>query len=584
MAKRDYFRITDLSGGLNLDTNALLVADNEAVEIRNFRLDKLGSLVSRQGYSRYNSASPGSVLSLGRWRNPTDPSQNVVLVALGDGSLSGVVSGSWTELLTGLDTTAVGEFVPVRDITIYANGVDSPVAFDGTTAYTLGIAAPASAPSLAATTGTLTGTYKYTYTYYSSTRGVESNAADTSPITLAAEGTDVSLVASSDSTVDKIRVYRTTAGGATPLLLDETTNVTATYTDDGSGSLTLTAAPSTNDAPPALEHVAYLQGYTFGSIDGTLCWSKAYQPDYWPALFSTEVPFEGNDTIVALWAHQDTLLIFGRQNVILLSGGSGEWRLSRVDVDQGVVNSNSILEVDGSLVFLAKDGLRLFPNMQPFAPKLTRTLAQHTRDELEAAACVYVPEERSIWISVADRTYTVHIPNQAVSRYTFHTSQFLAGGDTGFELPLFIDSDSGFINQYGGTYLDLGESIPVMWRSKVYALADPELTKFFRRIGAFASTGSTSTITITITDRGAQSVTVPLDSVSAGNQITWDNFDWDEAMWSSEGVSYFLAALPANSLFGRTIQVTISGFVSGETEVVSPVTFEYRTANRFLGV
>lgn len=584
MAKREYFRISDLSGGLNLDTNALLVADNEAVDIRNFRLDKLGSLVSRQGYARYNDASPGNVLALGRWRNPTNPNTNVVLVALSDGSLSGMVSGSWTQLLTGLDTSAEGEFVPVRDVTIYANGVDSPVVFDGTDAYTLGLAAPSSAPSVSSTTGTLDGTYGYAYTYYSTSRGIESNASDTSPITLSTEGADVDVVASTDSSVDKIRVYRTTAGGSTPLLLDEVSNVTATYTDDGSGSLVITLAPTTNDQPPALEHVAYLQGYTFGSIDGTLYWSKPYQPDYWPALYSTEVPFEGNDTIVALWSHRDTLLIFGRQNIILLSGSSGEWRLSRVDVDQGAVNSRCILEVEGSLVFLSKDGLRTFPNMAAFAPKLTRTLAQHSRADLEDAAAVYVPEERSIWVSVDDRTYTVHLPNQAISVYSFATRQFLAGGDSGFELPLFIDSTGGHVNQYGDTYLDLGEAINVVWRSKVYALTDPELTKFFRRIGTFASTGSTSTITITIADRGSQSVTVPLDSVSSGTQTYWDQFDWDEAYWSSEGVSYFIASLPASALFGRTIQVTISGSISGETEIVSPVTFEYRTANRFLGV
>src|SRR5690606_36742621 len=111
----------------------------------------------------------------------------------------------------------------------------------------------------------------------------------------------------------------------------------------------------------------------------------------------------------------------------------------------------------------------------------------------------------------------------------------------------------------------------------------PELTKHIRRIGAFASTGSSSVVNITIADRNV-SASVPLISTEAGNQALWDTFNWDEDVWASEGATYFIASLPAQTLIGHTMQVTISGEATDETEVVSPITIEYRESNRFLGV
>ena len=49
MAEPKFFRLVDFSGGLNTDQHEILLEPNEATEILNFRLDKTGSLVVREG-------------------------------------------------------------------------------------------------------------------------------------------------------------------------------------------------------------------------------------------------------------------------------------------------------------------------------------------------------------------------------------------------------------------------------------------------------------------------------------------------------------------------------------------------------
>lgn len=587
MASRKFFRISDLTGGLNPDRNQVLVQDNEATSVQNVRFDKLGSITSRRGMAPYYDADPGAdILALGRWAPEDDPTAAEVLIAAADGVLYLVDpgSGAYTSLASGLDTSAEGEFTAVANQVLYANGVDTPVVYDGTDAVGLGIAAPASAPGTSLAAGALTGTFGYRITFYDSGRLAESNPSDAASVSPSSQDVTLTLPTSDPSgRADFVRVYRTEDSGATYQYLAQVALATGTYVDDGTDSLNpLIPLVYDRDTPGAFEHVAYMKGYVFGSIGNTLYWSKALEPDAWPALSFTDVPFEGNDTIRALVAFQDTLVVFGRRNVVLVAGSGGNWSLSRADIETGAVNRRAVAEVEGQLVYLSHGGLRTFPGAQPISPKLDRTFAEMPFSTIEAASLAYVPEERALWIAVDGGVYTHHVPNGAVSWYSFGTPQLLAGGATGFDLPLFIDSGLRRVQEYGGADDDDGTAITMQWRSKLFQLENPETTKFFRRIGAFASRGSGSTVTVTIGDTLSSKI-VTLDSTSSEAGGVWDSGEWDSAKWASEGLSYFIAALPADTLFGHTMQVTISADATSETEVVSPITFEYREANRFLG-
>ena len=583
MSRRQVFRISDLSGGLNPDQNEVLIADNEASEILNFRLDKIGSLVSRQGFSVYESLAPSAsdFLAIGRWTDAAT-NTNAVLAATAAGNIVEVDAG-YPVKFSGLSTSAEGTFLPVQRYLVYVNGTNAPIVYDGTDAATLGITAPAVAPTLTLSGTGITGTYTYRYTYFSTTTGWESNPSPVSAsVSPANQTVNVALVAATHPYADSIRIYRTTNGGGVHLLLATIAGNSTTYADNTPDSGLLAIAVATNNnVPPNLENVAYHKGYLFGSIGNTLYWSRPLRINAFPALQFTEVPFEGNDKIVALRSFQDTLVIFGERNTVTLAGDGGNWSLFRQDVDIGCISRKAVTEAEGTLFFLSESGIRTFPGFQQYSPRLTRVIDKFSLGSRRNSSLVYVPEERSVWLAIGNFTWVVHVVNEAITRYNLQTPQYLQGGRNSFSLPLFISEDRKSVYEYGGTSDD-GDDIVVQWRSKVYQIGQPEFIKFIRRIGAYASTGSGASVTITISDT-QNSFSIPLASVGDLIIADWDTFDWDDAVWSSEGVSYFIASMPAQSLIGRTMQVTINAESGSGIEVISPISIEYRESDRFIG-
>lgn len=587
MAKRKFFHITDFSGGYNPDRNPQLLKDNEATSILNVRLDRAGSLVARSGYDLLtDGVTVGFPTMLGSLRDANSPQDSQLLVKSGTGVyLVNVDAGTFLELATGFDA-GPGEFCSARNVVIYANGSNRPVYYDGTNYGMLGLAAPSAAPTLATSGTGLSGTFKYAYSYFDSVSGAESSVSSSASETPSNQGVKLTMALPTDDRVDSIRVYRTSDNGTVLRLLD-TIAAATTYTDDGTKTLTTVVAPSDNDLPPYFEHMAFFAGYFFGSMGTTLYWSKPQQPDAWPALNSTDVPFEGVDTIKALVSHQDSLLIFGRSNVLVLNGDSGVWTIARLSVSLGAVNAHAVTEVNGTLVFLSADGLRAFPSMAVVAPQIRRELAGKSDALLDEARLAYVPDELALWLSVDGGTYVIQdSPNQAVSRYDLAPIAILPAGASGSGSPTLLFSGQSNIFQYGG-HTDLGVDIPIKWTSKSFTLADSdsglEAVKFFRRIGAYATVGAASTVTINIRDKSGNASSVVLESVNPPTQLLWNQFTWDQATWPSEGLGYFLGALPAQSLVGRVVEVSVSANTNAVTEIAPPITLEYREVARFLG-
>lgn len=581
MAKRKYFRIPDFSGGLNLDMHEALIADSEATRIMNFRLDERGSLLSRQGSRRFvGPQSSSDLLVLGRWRDSDDVSVYHVLAANSAGELVRVNPGTddYDTLYTGLSGES-GEFSQVRDLLIYSNGSDRPVRYDGSDAKTLGVDAPGPAPNLSTVaSGSLTGTFEYAYTYVDSVTGSESSVSPSESVSPSGEDVTVSVTLPSQDRVDTIRIYRTVDGGSTLLRLAEMDANQSEFTDDGSAPLLSLSAPTNHGVPSEFEYTAHLKGYTFGVSGTTLYWSKALDEDAWPSVNSTTVPFEGGDSATGMVAFQDTLLIFGHNNVLLLAGSGGSWSISRADVNLGLTNARAVAQVGGSLVFLSHDGIRTFPGFKSFAPKINRTLSQL---DLSDATMAYVPQERSVWLSVDGRTFVVHVPTQTATEYSFTSVSFLSGGKDGVSVPLWVDSDSRLVLEYGGP-TDSGDAIGLLWQSKLFQMDSPETTKFFRRLGAYATSGSTSVVSVTVGD-ALNAYTVTLRPGGTTSESYFGEAQFGQDTFSSEGITYFVGALPTSALIGRTMQVVVTAQAIKETEVIPPLTFEYREANRFLG-
>lgn len=594
MAQRQLFRIDDFTGGLNLDQSPLTIAESEAAELSNFRLDKLGSLVSRHGLTKVHKS--GDFIAFGRHESKNQPYDSRILVATTDslGLINSENSSNYWEILgPGEDRYSKVNFLSSEGYTFIATGV-RPLAYFNDTRITR---SPDHTPQALTATGNgtntpgMTGVWYYAVTAYDSATGFESAPVFSAKMTATNENTILlSIPTWSAGSINPthLRFYRTTTGGAVYQRLaqvaygGETTAYNDSTADSGLGvALELSRAPAL-----AYEHIAYYKGYYFGSIGRTLYWSEPGNAFWWPVFNSTEVPFEGEDSITGLVTFQDTLLIFSARNTVLLAGSGGNWQLARQDVDVGCLSSESIVELDSGVVFLSSQGLFSFPGFQEVAPKLNRRIASAAYLDKVDAAGVSVPEERAVWMTIADTTYVVHLLNGALSSYTFAAKSFLAGGATGFGEPWLLDKNQTGITSYSGA-LDYGEEIQALYKSKIFQLPNPEKTKHFRRIGAFATQGADGVVTITIADRVGE-FSVLMRGIGQGGITRWDKFNWDEGYWSDEGIGYFIGSLPAGTirqqaLVGMTVQVTITASCDRETEVVPPITLEFRESDRFMG-
>lgn len=208
-----------------------------------------------------------------------------------------------TNIGSGYTSGEIMDFLNYKDDIYYSNGVDPGHVWDGTTERLWGIVAPTTAPTFAADSGGgLTGVYQYCYTYFSSTTGAESaispfSAAHT---VVAATINLTGLTASTDPQVDKLRVYRTTAGGALFLLLETAmagiysytlNNGTTTYADNtGDVDLGTFEAPLFNDPPGLFVGIEEWDGRIWGFAKNST--QVAYSNDEFLTPAGQGIPWE----------------------------------------------------------------------------------------------------------------------------------------------------------------------------------------------------------------------------------------------------------------------------------------------------
>lgn len=591
MAQPQYFRLIDFSGGHNPNQHPALLNDNEAVDILNWSLSKPGSLISRHGWGAFNTGAdlPANVVQLGALRVPSDLGASKVLAHLVNGQLVTVSEAGASSALASGFGTAKGKFVAAQDLVLYANGVRAPIAYNGVSARALGISTPTAAPNpgLNGSGSLAAGTYSYSYTFYSSTLGVESGGSPLASITVAANSrVQVSLGTSADPDVTHVRVYRRGPGSAVFVFLAQVAKSAGSYLDDGTVPINPSmgfTTPGEVRTPPNLERIAYYNGYYFGSVGRMLYWSSALTPHEWPALNSNELPFVGNDEVVAMAAHQDALLVFGRQNLLLVTGVAGNWSFTRVDTELGAAGVDAVMELGGQVIFLSAEGLRAFPGLGPVAPNLSRQLVHMPPEVREKAVLAYIPNGEELWTTINGLTYAVYLPTQAVTKYDLNPVAVLTGGADGESSPILAFGDRRVLGRFGGVTTDNGAPIKLMWRSKVFQFPNPETTKFLRRVGAFGTPGVGVTLQVVVPDTG-QTFSAYLGVSSTFVTSEWDEFQWDVGIWSAEGLVYSVDSLPAQSLSGNTMQLVITAVTNQRAEIAPPVTLLYREANRFLGV
>ena len=204
---------------------------------------------------------------------------------------------------------------------------------------------------------------KYTYVRKSgSTVECESNPSAPAYIE-AGSGIYVTWVASSDSQVTHVRLYRTLASGAQFLYSEEyavgTLTAACTKAD---GSLGTTVATD-HDRPPLGTAVIGpdFGGYLFILKDNLLYFCKPNQPEYWPALYYIEVS-PPQDAGAGLGLVNGQVYYETRSEVYLIQGtGYQSFFPLRQAAKTGCLGIDGVLGIKGQgLLHIASDGLWAF--------------------------------------------------------------------------------------------------------------------------------------------------------------------------------------------------------------------------------
>ena len=209
------------------------------------------------------------------------------------------------------------------------------------------------------TPSALEGTLQYQYTYYNSTDGTESG-----PSLFSEEVTrdnffrsEVPVVASVDTQVDKIRLYRVGGNVTTSSLVAEVPNTTDTVKDnirdtDLTGQLLISSIAL--NPPIGLAFLTKAYAMLFGAEGSKLRFTPIGEPDSWPELYFLEFDLD----ITGIAAVSNGVLVFTKYETHLVTGtGPNALSKQRLSADQGCLAFESIQVMGGAALWISTDGI-----------------------------------------------------------------------------------------------------------------------------------------------------------------------------------------------------------------------------------
>ena len=371
----ELLQVDDLSAGLDLRRSPSLLKPNRARRLRNWSLEEPGALVVYPGWLSYSTASLGAGRCQGGQRVYLSGS-TFSLAAKAGSVYKPSDPGVWgSAVLTGLHATNECYFPYDRDLVAVFDGSNVPKkSTDGTTWTQLGITAPSVAPTASAVnaSGTLTdaSTYEFSYSYVDTALGAESNESATVQVAMAAPNLTarVAVTASGDAQVDTIYVYarNVTAG--------ETVRRKAKSASNATGNIDITTenwsaaveAPTDHNVPVAMTHAVLWKNRWWGvdaTVGNRIRFTQIFESQSWPTLYYIDIPFERGDSIAALIAFGDTLVVFGyASKPFLIIGQTSldfEVRPSAV-AEAGALGPRAVALIENGIIHVAGEGAYIF--------------------------------------------------------------------------------------------------------------------------------------------------------------------------------------------------------------------------------
>jgi len=331
---------------------------------KNLRLDESGVAKMRDGSSEYINTTgnivwsvieqggfPYSCVDTGIYRNAVSLE-------------SGLTNARWSAIkYNSYNSTTQNIFL--------LNGTDRK-RIEGANVYEWGMVSSGDVPviEVGALTG-LTGDYNAKYTYIR--KEGESVVSESDPsdaaaaaVTLANESLDITWVASSDSQVTHVRVYRTESDGSTYYFDQDIAIGTLTVDSNTADTALGTQLAINHDRPPLGTIVVgpNFNGVCFIVKDNLLYYCLAKQPEYWPTTYYIEVSspqFPGKAAI--FWNGQ--LYYLTLNDIYLIQGsGSNTFFPFNQSAITGTKGPLAVESVAGHGIFhVGSDGIYVFSNV-----------------------------------------------------------------------------------------------------------------------------------------------------------------------------------------------------------------------------
>ena len=252
----------------------------------------------------------------------------------------------------------------------------------------------------------------------------------------------------------------------------------------------------------------------FAADKSTVYWSDLLAGHIWTGGTSGSIDIsnvwpDGYDEIVALSAHNNYLIIFGKRSVVVYSGATAPASMTLADTVSGVgcVDRDTVQGIGTDVLFLSQTGLKSFGRtvqeksmpISSLSGTITKDIISTLTAETDFFRSVYHPEENFYLLAFSSENMTFCFDLRGtLDNGSYRATKWPQTGFTSYARQdngtLLIGSEHG-IGRYSG-YQDNSGSYPFKYTSPELSFGDPAKLKFLKKLRATILGGEESVIAV----------------------------------------------------------------------------------------
>lgn len=365
--------VSDLTGGVDLRRSQTLMDPTKARTLLNQSLEEPGALIMRPGFALRSTAA--AIFSGAPQGGARVYLANTVFTVLAGGGAVYKPSDAWVSAGPVYSTISSSNqvFFPFdRDLVMVMDGAARPrFSTNGTNWYLAGLDAPSSGATASTLSSGALSSGKFGFAYAYKYRGTvdESNGSPESTITITASTAAVHLEAS-PSTDPKVDAYVWYGRH----ILPDGESVLRKISSGAASTVRITSSNWTANVEISTNHQAPVAGLRFavpwksrwwapsGTIGHRLYFTELFLPQAWPSLFFIDIPFEKGDSITALQALGDVLLVQGQSGAFLIIGQTAlDFEVKpHAGAEAGAFGQRSVAKVEQAAMHGSVKGMHSF--------------------------------------------------------------------------------------------------------------------------------------------------------------------------------------------------------------------------------